>query len=102
MRVKGATVLLSGRESEVAVLLYEGLTNRQIASRLEISVHTANSHVGGMLRGLRLGSRSGLVLWCAQHPRAWHRNEWADESIHAIGCICEAPYCIYLRGQIAA
>jgi DNA-binding CsgD family transcriptional regulator len=52
---------LTRREEEVAFLVARGLTNRQIASELSISEHTAATHVGKILKKLRLSSRSQLA-----------------------------------------
>jgi DNA-binding NarL/FixJ family response regulator len=52
---------LTRREEEVASLVARGLTNRQIASELSISEHTAATHVGKILRKLGLSSRSQLA-----------------------------------------
>lgn len=57
---------LTGREEEVAVLVARGLTNRQIASELVISEHTAATHVRRILKKLDLRSRSQLSAWVAE------------------------------------
>jgi len=54
---------LSAREQEVAVLAREGLSNRQIADELALSVRTVENHMSRTLRKLRLVSRSELVEW---------------------------------------
>jgi predicted ATPase/DNA-binding SARP family transcriptional activator/DNA-binding CsgD family transcriptional regulator len=54
---------LTRRESEVAALVARGMTNRQIASQLSISEHTAATHVAKILRKLGLRSRSQLAAW---------------------------------------
>ncbi|GAA4770797.1 AAA family ATPase [Actinomycetospora chibensis] len=52
---------LSPREAEVAALVSEGLTNRQIASRLVVSERTVESHVQHVLAKLGVSSRSGVA-----------------------------------------
>jgi len=52
---------LSARETEVARLVAEGLTNRIIADRLVISERTVESHVSSILRKLGVGSRAAVV-----------------------------------------
>jgi ATP/maltotriose-dependent transcriptional regulator MalT len=42
-------VLLTPRETEVLALLAEGLSNKAIARRLGISVHTAKFHVRALI-----------------------------------------------------
>jgi DNA-binding NarL/FixJ family response regulator len=54
-------VPLSAREREVAVLAGEGLTNRQIAERLHVSVRTVESHVYRACSRLGLSDRAALV-----------------------------------------
>ncbi|HYQ73811.1 LuxR C-terminal-related transcriptional regulator [Cellulomonas sp.] len=54
---------LSAREQEVAVLAREGLSNRQIADQLYLSVRTVENHMSRALRKLGLVSRGELVQW---------------------------------------
>ena len=56
---------LTSRESEVATLVAEGLTNRQIADRLVISERTAQNHVQHILTKLGFTSRSQIAAWTA-------------------------------------
>jgi DNA-binding CsgD family transcriptional regulator len=57
---------LTPREEEVAVLVYHGLTNRQIAADLSISEHTVATHIARILKRLGLSSRSRLSAWVAE------------------------------------
>ncbi|MGI8723054.1 MAG: LuxR C-terminal-related transcriptional regulator, partial [Geodermatophilaceae bacterium] len=54
---------LSPREAEVAFLVTEGLTNRQIAERLFISERTAQNHVQHILTKLGFATRSQIAAW---------------------------------------
>lgn len=54
---------LSEREAEVARLVGEGATNRQIARRLFITEGTAKNHVSSILRKLDLRDRTQLAVW---------------------------------------
>ncbi|WP_018332183.1 helix-turn-helix transcriptional regulator [Actinomycetospora chiangmaiensis] len=56
-----APVPLSDREREIALLAGEGLTNRQIAERLHVSVRTVESHVYRACTRLGLADRSALA-----------------------------------------
>jgi two-component system, NarL family, response regulator YdfI len=57
---------LTARELEVLVALADGLSNKAIARRLGISVHTAKFHVGGILAKLDADSRTEAVAKAAQ------------------------------------
>jgi non-specific serine/threonine protein kinase len=57
--------LLTRREREVAELLAEGLSNREIAARLVISLRTAESHVEHILAKLGLTNRTQVAAWAA-------------------------------------
>ena len=48
---------LTNREHQVIDLLSEGLSNKEIATRLHIAVHTVKSHVHNVLEKLALRSR---------------------------------------------
>lgn len=53
---------LTPRQAEVALLLAEGLTDKEIAQHLEISRHTARRHTERVLSKLGLSSRAGVAL----------------------------------------
>ena len=65
-RPVGDSGVLSAREEEVAVLVSQGLTNRQIASELSISEHTVATHITRILKRLGLNSRSRLSAWVTE------------------------------------
>ncbi|MFF9086130.1 ATP-binding protein [Streptomyces sp. NPDC014991] len=56
---------LTVRESTVAELVAEGLTNRQIADRLGLSIHTVATHLDKVRDKLGLRSRTQIALWAA-------------------------------------
>ena len=64
---RGEASVLSPRELEVAVLVAEGLSNREIAERLVIATRTAETHVTNCLTKLGLHARSQLATWVAVH-----------------------------------
>ena len=57
---------LTRRELEIAGLLAEGLTNRQIATRLVISPRTAETHVDHILTKLGMTSRAQVAGWVVE------------------------------------
>lgn len=52
---------LSAREREVVRLISRGLTNKEIASELSLSIHTVKSHVRKVLQRLGISSRRELL-----------------------------------------
>jgi non-specific serine/threonine protein kinase len=58
---------LSAREREVALLVAEGLTNRDIAERLVVSERTAENHVARVLNRLGLRSRAQVAAWVVRN-----------------------------------
>ncbi|MFI6573269.1 protein kinase domain-containing protein [Nocardia fluminea] len=61
---------LTKREREVAFLVAEGLTNREIATRLVISPRTAQGHVEHLLAKLGFTSRAQIAAWTAAAQNA--------------------------------
>ncbi|MFC8518920.1 ATP-binding protein [Streptomyces sp. NPDC057257] len=58
--------VLTAREEEVAALVSEGLSNRQIAGRLRLSERTAENHVTHILTKLGFDSRAQIAAWYAR------------------------------------
>ena len=57
---------LTGRELQVAELVAQGLSNKQIAARLGRSERTAESHVTNILNKLGIESRAQLAAWITE------------------------------------
>lgn len=53
---------LTRRQREVYALVAEGLQNREIATRLGVSVHTVRRHVEGMLARLDVPTRTSAAV----------------------------------------
>jgi DNA-binding CsgD family transcriptional regulator len=62
----GDDVLLTPRELEVLALLAEGMSNKAIARRLGISVHTAKFHVGALIDKFDAIGRTDAVAHAAR------------------------------------
>ena len=54
---------LTSREREVAQLVYEGLSNKEIARRLGVSEGTTKIHVHNILSKLKLANRVMLAMF---------------------------------------
>jgi DNA-binding NarL/FixJ family response regulator len=64
--------MLTGRELQVIDLISVGLSNKEIARRLNIGVATAKSHVHNLLGKLNLQRRSQAAVWVReQHDRLY-------------------------------
>ena len=63
---KPARAELTPREHEVIVLVAQGRTNQQIATRLGVTERTARTHVSNILAKLGLTSRTQAAMWAAR------------------------------------
>jgi len=59
---------LTTREQEIIALISEGLSNKEIATRLHIATHTVKSHVHNILEKLALGSRLQIAAFARRKP----------------------------------
>ncbi|HEY7487364.1 MAG TPA: LuxR C-terminal-related transcriptional regulator [Streptosporangiaceae bacterium] len=56
---------LGKREAQVAHLVAEGMSNKQIGARLLISEHTVDTHIRNILNKLGFNSRAQIAAWMA-------------------------------------
>jgi DNA-binding CsgD family transcriptional regulator len=61
------TAELTAREVEVLTCLAAGMSNKQVARRLDISIRTVGVHVSNLLRKTRSASRTEAALWAIRH-----------------------------------
>ena len=61
--LKGGRSPLTDRELEVAALVAEGLTNKEVATSLRLSVRTAENHVLNVMNKLGLDNRAQVAAW---------------------------------------
>ncbi|TMD40063.1 MAG: helix-turn-helix transcriptional regulator [Chloroflexi bacterium] len=61
--------MLGRREADVARLVADGLSNKEIGGRLFISERTVDSHVRSILNKLGFNSRSQIAAWLATANR---------------------------------
>jgi DNA-binding NarL/FixJ family response regulator len=57
------SVRMTAREKEVVGLIGEGLSNKEIASRLNIATHTVKSHVRNVMEKLALHTRLQIAAF---------------------------------------
>jgi DNA-binding NarL/FixJ family response regulator len=72
---------LSDRELQVLELVASGLTNQEIAEKLEISKRTVDNHISNILTKTETDNRVALVRWAIQ---------WGKVCIDEINC-CTLP-----------
>jgi DNA-binding NarL/FixJ family response regulator len=65
-----ADVPLTPRETQVLRLVAMGLSNREIADALEISVETVKEHVQNLLRKVDLADRTQAAVWALRNGLA--------------------------------
>ena len=63
-------VELTPTELKVVNLVAQGMANREIAVRLEVSQRTIESHVSNMLNKTRLSNRTELARWAIESNKA--------------------------------
>ena len=54
---------MSQREKEIVVCVVKGLTNKAIADKLFISIHTVITHRRNIARKLQIHSPAGLTIY---------------------------------------
>ena len=57
---------LSEREREIALLIAQGRSNREIAAAFSISERTVETHLGRMYAKLGLGTRAQIAAWVVE------------------------------------
>ncbi|XGV96159.1 MAG: LuxR C-terminal-related transcriptional regulator [Leptolyngbya sp. BL-A-14] len=72
---------LSDRELQVIELVAAGLTNQEIAEKLEISKRTVDNHVSNILTKTETDNRVALVRWALQ---------WGKVCLDDVNC-CSLP-----------
>ncbi len=61
-----AVAVLSAREIEVVLLVSEGFSSKEIASRLNLSVRTVEKHRANIMEKVGVREVASLVRWCVQ------------------------------------
>ncbi|WP_017304304.1 helix-turn-helix domain-containing protein [Spirulina subsalsa] len=74
-------VALSDRELQIVELVASGLTNYEIAQKLEISKRTVDNHISNILTKTTTDNRVALVRWALQ---------WGKVCLNDVNC-CTLP-----------
>lgn len=61
--------LLAPKENEIANLVAEGLTNREVAKKLEVTEHTVSNHLFRIYEKLGISSRVELALYVVRQKQ---------------------------------
>jgi DNA-binding NarL/FixJ family response regulator len=67
IRMGGPPVQLTTRETEVLRLVKDGLANKQIARRLNISERTVKAHLTSAFSRIGVQDRTQAALWVERH-----------------------------------
>ena len=78
---KETTNSLSEREVQIVELVTIGMTNQEIAERLEISKRTVDNHISNILTKTSTSNRVELVRWALK---------WGKVCIDQVNC-CSLP-----------
>lgn len=78
---------LSDRELQVIELVAAGLTNQEIAEKLDISKRTVDNHISNILTKTETENRVALVRWALQ---------WGKVCLDEVNC-CTLP--AYKQGE---
>jgi len=70
-----ARQLLSRREQQVAALVSQGLSNKDIAQRLVLSSRTVESHIERIMNRLGMASRTEIAAWVVRNPDLTKNSE---------------------------
>jgi DNA-binding CsgD family transcriptional regulator len=65
-KAKEAAGGLTNREREVAALIAQGKTNREIAGAMVLSHRTVEAHISNILSKLNLASRAQIAVWAVE------------------------------------
>lgn len=81
MRDSNSPIAISDREMEIIELVAAGLTNQEIAQKLEISKRTVDNHISNILNKTSTDNRVSLVRWALQ---------WGKVCLDDVNC-CVLP-----------
>jgi DNA-binding NarL/FixJ family response regulator len=77
------SITLSERELQVIELVASGLTNQDIAEKLDISKRTVDNHISNILTKTETDNRVALLRWALQ---------WGKVCLDQVNCCSLPPY----------
>lgn len=69
-------VMITQREREIIQLIAEGLSNKQIADKLNLSIHTVLTHRKNIMKKTSVNNTAGLVLFALKHKIITSNNHF--------------------------
>lgn len=69
---------LSNRETEVAELVTQGLSNKEVANRLFVTEKTVKFHLTNIYKKMNVKSRAQLIVWCLPNMTFIERKEQSE------------------------
>lgn len=66
---------LSNREAEVAELVTQGLSNKEVANRLFVTEKTVKFHLTNIYKKMNVKSRAQLIVWCLPNMTFTEKSE---------------------------
>ena len=69
-------VIITQREREIIRLIAEGLSNKQIAHKLNLSIHTVLTHRKNIMKKTSANNTAGLVLFALKHQIITSNNHY--------------------------
>lgn len=91
---------LTEREQTVLKLVSSGLSNKEIAFALELSLGTVKTYVQQLIDDSGFANRVQIARWAWFYPRLFE-GATCDLLLHLPGCLCPHPRCVLMLAMDA-
>lgn len=91
--VTARTENLPPRMADVAALICQGRTNKEIARELSISPHTVKEHIAGLCLRLKVHNRTELAVALLRSPKTDANGNPAGRPATPPGLLCDLSQC---------
>lgn len=81
------------REREILRFLIDGFSTKQIASALEISLSTADTHIRHLCDKAGVAGPVQAALFGIQQPKALRRGALYRRGLHVVSASCPCAHC---------